>query len=76
MKNKIINLVIFIGCILSLLISLKLFWNMGIYVDEHNSTPSIVYGSNFWLYMNWLKIGVLLLVTILSGINLFYNKKK
>ena len=37
-KNKIINMSIFLLSIISLIISLKLFWNMGIYVDEFNTS--------------------------------------
>ena len=54
-----------------LIISYKLFLNLGIYVDEYNTSPDVVLGGEFWLYMNWLKLGLSMLICVLSGINLF-----
>lgn len=76
MKDKKRNLIIFLGCLLSLIISLKLFWNMGIYVDEMNTSPHVVCGGEFWLYMNWLRLLFLGIVTFLSGINLFIDNQQ
>ncbi|GAB6169517.1 hypothetical protein JCM1393_19770 [Clostridium carnis] len=75
MKGKFINISIFVLSVLCLVISLKTFWNMGIYVDEFNTSPDIVLGGNFWLYMNWLKLVCSALICILSCINLFHKKK-
>ena len=74
-KNKIVNICIFLLSIISLIISLKLFWNMGIYVDEFNTSPDVVLGGNLWLYMDWLRLGFSALICLLSGINLFAEKK-
>ena len=74
-KSKIINMSIFLLSIISLIISLKLFWNMGIYVDEFNTSPDVVLGGNLWLYMDWLRLGFSALICLLSGINLFAEKK-
>lgn len=74
MKKK-LNIVIFIGSLIALLISIKLFWNMGIFVDEFNTSPDVVCGGEFWLYMDWLRLFVLAIITILSGINLFINSE-
>lgn len=74
-KSKIINMSIFLLSIISLIISLKLFWNIGIYVDEFNTSPDVVLGGNLWLYMDWLRLGFSALICLLSGINLFAEKK-
>ena len=74
-KNKIINMSIFLLSLISLIISLKLFWNMGIYVDEFNTSADVVLGGNLWLYMDWLRLGFSALICLLSGINLFAEKK-
>lgn len=74
MKKK-LNIVIFVGSLIALLISVKLFWNMGVFVDEFNTSPDVVCGGNFWLYMDWLRLFVLIIITILSGINLFINSE-
>lgn len=67
MKGKSVNLIIFIVSALALGISLKLFWNMGIYVDEYNTSPSVVCGGEFWLYMDWLRLALLAVIAIASG---------
>ena len=74
-KSKIINMSIFLLSLISLIISLKLLWNMGIYVDEFNTSPDVVLGGNLWLYMDWLRLGFSALICLLSGINLFAEKK-
>ena len=58
----------------ALVISLKLFWNMGIYVDEAGTSPSVVYGSDFWLYMAWLRLFLLTGVVMASGISLLKKR--
>ncbi len=75
MNNKLLNMAIFVLSFICLIISVKLFWNMGIYVDEYNAAPSIVYGGDFWLYMDWLRLGFSAFICILSGINLFKKVK-
>lgn len=71
MNKKILKISIFILSFVSLIISLKLFWNMGVYVDEYNTTPSIIYGGKFWNLMDWIRLVSNLLICILSLINVF-----
>lgn len=71
MKRKIVPIFVFTMSLLSLLISLKLFWNQGIFVDEHNVTPTDVNGGKFWLYMDWLRLLLLFLVSVISGLSIF-----
>lgn len=47
------------------LIDSLLMGRLGIYVDENGIGPSIVWGSQFWNYMNWL-------VWLLLGVNFTY----
>ncbi|MBB6713930.1 hypothetical protein [Clostridium gasigenes] len=75
MKGKGVNTVIFILSIICLIISIKLFWNMGIFVDEHNTSPDIISGGDFWLYMDWLRLGFTAVICVLSGISLFRDNK-
>ncbi|MEG0906921.1 MAG: hypothetical protein RSF87_11915 [Cellulosilyticaceae bacterium] len=51
MKSKISTIIIFISSLTTLLISMKLFWNMCLFVDEANISPSVVLGGDIWLYM-------------------------
>ena len=71
MKRNLLNLSVFLLCLLALLISLRLFWNMGIYVDEAGTSPVVVCGGAFWLAMDWLRLALLAVATLLSGIRLF-----
>ncbi len=71
MKSKFLNKSIFALSLICLLISLKLFWNMGVYVDEFNTSPGIVLGGEFWNYMNWLRLGITALMCVLTGVNIF-----
>jgi hypothetical protein len=74
-KNNVHNGVIFALSLISLVISLKLFWNMGIYADEYGSSPMLVSGGWFWLVMNWLRLGLLFLLCLISGISLIQSKE-
>ena len=75
MKKKVITLVIFVCSLAALVISLYLFYNMGIYVDEKNTSPAAVCGGEFWMYMDWLRLALLALITVLSGVKLVQKDK-
>ncbi|KGN02439.1 hypothetical protein Z969_04990 [Clostridium novyi A str. 4570] len=74
--KKIISILLVIISIASLFISIKLFWNTGIFVDEYNLTPSIVNGGQFWSSMDWIRLLLLAIMSILCIINLYLNKRK
>lgn len=71
MRKKYMEFVIFILSGALLLISMKLFWNMGIYVDEYGVSPNIIYGGNFWSSMDFLRLFILGVLSIMSLIKLF-----
>ncbi len=75
MRKKIIDLFILILSLTSLFISLKTFYNLSIYVDEVNTSPSVILGSDFWLLMNWMKFGLLALISLLAGIKLIKKEE-
>lgn len=75
MKRRIVNISVFVLSFISLIISMKLFGNLGIYADEFNTSPDIVLGGDLWLYMDWLRLGLLTIVCLISGINLFKKAK-
>jgi hypothetical protein len=70
MKSKFLNTSIFIFSILCLMISGRLIWNLALYVDEHNTSPAEVFGGEFWLYMDWLRTLLLVLIVVFSLINI------
>jgi hypothetical protein len=65
-----LTIAVFVLSLASLVISLKLFWNMGVYADEYGSSPVLVSGGWFWLYMDWIRQGLLLVLCIISGLKL------
>ncbi|EES50145.1 hypothetical protein NE172_15015 [Clostridium botulinum] len=71
MKRNFFNIGIFVLSTCALFISIKLFWNMGVYVDEFNTSLDVVLGGDLALIMDWIRLGILLLISILSGINIF-----
>lgn len=70
MKKKLPAMLVFIGSLAVFVISVVLFWNMGIYVDEHNTTPAVICGGNFWLAADWLRLAISGIATLASGIYL------
>ncbi|GAA0866035.1 hypothetical protein [Paraclostridium tenue] len=74
MKEKTLKISIFVLSFICLIISLKLFWNLAIYVDEFNTSPDVVLGGEFWLSMNWLRLFLSGGICFLSGISLFNDK--
>ena len=75
LKISIRNGFIFVLSLIALVISLKLFWNMGVYADEYGSSPALISGGMFWLVMDWLRLGLLFLLCLFSGIALIQSKE-
>ncbi|MCI9373702.1 MAG: hypothetical protein HFI52_09900 [Lachnospiraceae bacterium] len=76
MKRKLATLLIFVGNLVIFIISVNLFYQMGIYVDEHNTSASVVCGGDFWLMADWLRLVLSGFMTILSGGMLLRSGKK
>ena len=66
-------LIIFALSFVCLITERNLFYNVGIFVDEFNLSPDVVYGGEFWLCMDWIKLLFIALIVLLSGINLFLS---
>ena len=69
--SKLSRIVLFAVTFLTFIISVKLFWNMGVYVDEAGTSPYKVCGGDFWLYMDWLRLLLLLTVSAITFKNIF-----
>lgn len=74
MNNNKLNIIVFILSIICFFISLKLFFNMMVFVDEYNTSPDIVCGGEIWLFLNWIKLGLLFIISFILGKKVFYNK--
>ena len=40
------------------------------YVDDYGADPVLVTGGSFWLYMDWIRLGLLLVLCVISGLKL------
>ena len=47
-----IDVLLLIFSVFSLIISVKLFWNLAVYTDDFGATIKELFGGYFWLYMN------------------------
>lgn len=66
-KEKMLFGIIFLLSSIVCVTSVVLFWNMAIFCDEYNSTPTLICGGTFWLTMDWLRPLLSGLLAILSG---------
>ena len=69
--SKLSRIVLFAVTFLTFIISVKLFWNMGVYVDEAGTSSDKVCGGDFWLYMDWLRLLLLLAISAITFKNIF-----
>lgn len=76
MRSQTLSIVIFVISFISLFISLKLFYNLAIFSDEFGTSPSVVNGSDFWLMMDWLRMFLLFVLCLVSGISILNNMTK
>lgn len=75
MNSKKIVFIAFMISFISLIISVALFWNMAIFADEYGLSPSEVTGGEFWLYMDWFRLLLLCLLSVILCIHLFQKRK-
>lgn len=74
MKKKISSIILFVCCAAVLLISLRQsIYIGGYYADMHATSASTVYGGNLWLGMDWLRLALLAVATLISGAKLLQN---
>ena len=69
------NKLVFLLSTISLIITISQFWNLGIYVDEYGTSPSIVLGGESWLYLSWIKLFILFVLSIISASKLIIYRK-
>ncbi len=67
---------VFLLCLACLVISLMLLWNLGVFCDEHNTTPAQVCGGTAMLTLYWLRLLFLSAATVFSGVGLVKTGSK
>lgn len=73
--KKALTWIILALCALSLLISVGLFFNMGVFVDEANCSPADVCGGFGWLLADWVRLALLAAACLLGVIGLCIRRK-
>ena len=68
---KLVNRAIFLLSVISLVISMVLFYNLGIYCDEYNASTEMIYGGNWGLLLEWGNLIILFFICLLAGLRLF-----
>lgn len=68
---KLVNRAIFLLSVISLVISMVLFYNLAIYCDEYNASPAMIYGGNWGLLLEWGNLIILFFICLLAGFRLF-----
>lgn len=69
------RILLFVCCLISLVLSLYIFYQQGIVADELNLGAAQLFGGETSLILCWLRILLLLIAATLSFINLFPLKK-
>ena len=73
-KVSIPNLIMFLLSLVALVISMGIFYNQGILVDESGIGAAALYGGGVWLLLNWLRLLLLAAVCAVSLPGIFKRK--
>ena len=74
--KKTLTAIVLLLCAAALIISLGLFYNMGVFADEAGCSPADVCGGEGWLLADWLRLALLALACLLCGVSLFAKRKE
>ena len=74
--KKALTAIVLLLCAVSLIISLVLFYHMGVFADEAGCSPADVCGGEGWLLADWLRLALLALACLLCGVSLFAGRKE
>lgn len=69
------KIILFLVVLTITLCEISAFYNIAIFCDEYNSSPDIVYGSEAGLMMNWIKLGLLILLSIFTLLDCLVKRK-
>ena len=70
------KILLFLVVLVITLYEIRNFYNIAIFCDEYNSSPGIVYGSEAGLIMNWIKLGLLILLSVFTLLDCLLNRKR
>ena len=70
------KILVFLVVLVITLCEIRDFYNIAIFCYEYNSSPGIVYGSEAGLIMNWIKLGLLILLSVFTLLDCLLNRKR
>lgn len=76
MKRSIRDIIIFVISAVCFSVRTKLIYNTGYFCDEHNLSPDIIYGGNFYSILDWIEWGLLLIICLISLISFILSLTK
>lgn len=76
MKKQTLNILLFFLSLILLIIGIQMFYNAGIVIDELSLNFRAYFGGEFWGYLAWINLALLLTMCILSFVNMINNRKK
>ncbi len=69
------NFCALMGSVAVLIMIMKSYWHLGVFVDEHGLSPDDVYGGLFWHLMGVLNIALLVVLTVVTIQTLLAEQK-
>lgn len=76
MKRSIRDIIIFLISAVCFSIRTKLIYNTGYFCDEHNLSPDIIYGGNFYSILDWIEWVLLVGICLISLISFIMSLVK
>lgn len=79
MKKKILNLILLFISAVCFAMDSKLIYNMGYFCDEHNFSPDVIYGGEFYLLLSWAEwalLAIICLILLIGFIISLFKKHK
>lgn len=68
MRSIKLALTLFGMSLISFIISLRIFWNGAIYIEEYGLSLDVMYGGKFWIIMDLFRLILLFILTIITGL--------
>lgn len=76
MKRSIRDIIIFLISAVCFSIRTKLIYNTGYFCDEHNLSPDIIYGGDFYSILDWIEWVLLVGICLISLISFIMSLVK
>ena len=76
MKRFYIDFCIFILSLIGTIISFQLFYNVAVFADEFATSTINILGGELENILSWVQLLLTTMVTVLSGVHIYYDIKQ